>query len=176
LKNAMPVSQMDDWKSTKVLISACLLGKKVRYDGNGNLVHHAVIEQLQEQNRLVELCPEVAGGLPVPREKCEILAEITETNFSKDSRKVIGESGTDRTEAFRLGAEAALNLVMQHDIKVAILKAKSPSCGNKKIYDGSFSGVLVAGQGMTSSALSLAGVQVFNENELDDLLPLLFEK
>jgi uncharacterized protein YbbK (DUF523 family) len=149
----------------KVLVSRCLLGHPVRYDG-GSHGPLGLLERWQAEGRLVALCPEVAGGLPTPRPAAEIPggqgAMVLDGVAS-----VLTRDGVDVTAAFRLGAEAALALVREHGIRVAVLKARSPSCGNRENYDGSFSGTRVAGEGVTAAALRRAGVLVFSEEELD---------
>lgn len=148
----------------KLLVSRCLLGHKVRYDGGS----HGPFEQLQhwqDEGRLVPLCPEVAGGLPTPRAPAEIIGgqggEVLAGRLP-----VLSNDGTDVTAAFLAGAETALRLVQQHGLRIAVLKARSPSCGNLHNYDGSFTGQLVAGEGVTAALLRRHGVQVFNENQL----------
>ena len=140
---------------SKILVSACLLGVPVRYDG-GAFDKHAVLARWQAQGRIISLCPEVAGGLPTPRLPAEIQGKT----------KVINTVNQNVTAFFLKGAQHALELAKTHDVKMAVLKAKSPSCGNSEIYDGSFSGRLIEGQGVTAKALSDAGVKIFNETEL----------
>lgn len=150
----------------KILVSACLLGQPVRYDGGGHGPFAALL-QWQQQGRVVALCPEVAGGLPTPREPAEILGgqggQVLDGLITV--RTLTGE---DVSAAFVAGAQIAERLVQQHGIRVAVLKARSPSCGNQQNYDGSFSGTLVAGEGVTASALRRLGVQVFNEAQLPE--------
>ncbi len=136
----------------KVLVSACLMGENVRYDGQNNLVCHDRMKELD----IVTCCPEVDGGLPVPRIPAEIYHD-----------SVLNREGVEVTACFQKGARHALSLVQQHDIQVAILKANSPSCGNESIYDGSFSKTLVPGKGITVRLLEQYGVKVFNEHQLD---------
>jgi len=148
----------------KILVSRCLLGHRVRYDGGAH-GPFALLQRWQAEGRVVALCPEVAGGLPTPRPAAEIAsgqgAQVLDGRLSV--RTINGE---DVTAAFVAGAEQALALVRQHGIRLALLKARSPSCGNRENYDGSFSGVKVAGEGVTAAALRRAGVQVFSEEEL----------
>ena len=151
--------------SPKVLVSRCLLGHRVRYDG-GASGPYPQLAQWQAEGRVIALCPEVAGGLPTPRAPAEIpggqgIAVLDGT------APVMTNDGEDVTAAFVSGAHQALALVQQHGIRIAVLKANSPSCGNLLTYDGSFSGVKVQGQGVTAALLSRAGVQVFSELELD---------
>ncbi|KAF1052242.1 MAG: hypothetical protein GAK43_02031 [Stenotrophomonas maltophilia] len=149
----------------KVLVSRCLLGHLVRYDGGAHGPYD-LLSRWQAQGRVVALCPEVTGGLPTPRAPAEIPGgqggEVVD-GFNR----VMTLEGEDVTAAFLLGAEAAVTLVQHHEIRLAILKARSPSCGNRENYDGSFSGVRVAGEGVTAAALKRLGVMVFNEDELD---------
>ena len=152
--------------SPKVLVSRCLLGHRVRYDG-GASGPYALLAQWQAEGRVIALCPEVAGGLPTPRAAAEIPGgQGVEVLAGKTV--VITTEGEDVTEAFVSGARQALALVERHGIRIAILKANSPSCGNRLTYDGSFRGVKVEGQGVTAALLTRAGVQVFSELELEE--------
>ncbi len=155
----------------KILISRCLLGHRVRYDGGA----HGPFDQLalwQAEGRVVALCPEVAGGLPTPRPPAEIPggqgAQVLD-----GQALVLTQAGEDVSAPFIEGAQRALALVQQHGIRLAVLKSRSPSCGNLETYDGSFSGQKVRGQGVTAALLSGAGVQVFNEEELAAALEAL---
>lgn len=143
--------------SEKLLISACLLGDPVRYDGKSKPIAELDwLKQLQQAQRLFVICPEVVGGLPTPRPPAERLAN-----------KVMTESGIDVTEPFQHGAEKALRVCLQNDIKYALLKANSPSCGNQQIYNGEFQGKLVQGMGLTAELLTSKGIEVFSELQLD---------
>jgi len=148
----------------KILVSRCLLGHRVRYDGGAN----GPFDQLQQwldEGRVVPLCPEVAGGLPTPREAAEIPGgqggEVLDGQAA-----VITTEGEDVSAQFLSGAYQALELVQQHDIRIAVLKANSPSCGNLLTYDGTFSGVKVTGEGVTAALLRRHGVRVFSELQL----------
>lgn len=155
----------------KVLVSACLLGQPVRYDGRAS-GHPDCLQQWQQQGRVVPLCPEVAGGLPTPRPPAEIPggqgAAVLEGRVV-----VVNVDGEDVSTAFLAGAERALQLVRQHGIHIAVLKSGSPSCGNALTYDGTFSGTKVPGEGVTTALLRREGVQVFSELELDAALQAL---
>jgi uncharacterized protein YbbK (DUF523 family) len=148
----------------KVLVSRCLLGHPVRYDGGAH-GPFGLLERWQAEGRVVALCPEVAGGLPTPRPPAEIPggqgAQVLDGLLP-----VRSVSGEDLTAAFLAGAQQALALVERHQIRLALLKARSPSCGNRENYDGSFSGRKVAGEGVTAALLRRAGVQVFSEEQL----------
>ena len=150
----------------KVLVSRCLLGHRVRYDG-GASGPYGQLARWQEEGRIIALCPEVAGGLPTPRAPAEIPGGQG-SDVLNGLAPVMTSEGEDVTAAFMDGAQQALALVNRHGIRVAILKANSPSCGNVQTYDGSFSGVKVEGQGVTAALLAGAGVQVFSELQLDD--------
>lgn len=148
----------------KILVSGCLLGQKVRYDGAGFAVHEQ-LAQWQAQGRVISICPEMAGGLPTPRAPAEIVGgQGLEVIHGK--ARVLTQQGADLSAAFIAGAEAAVALVHKHQIKIALLKARSPSCGQQQIYDGTFSSVLIEGQGVSAALLEAAGVRVFNEQQL----------
>jgi len=144
---------------SKILISACLLGKRVRYDG---IVKYYDFSSL-DNYELIACCPEVDGGLPIPRFPSEIQV----------NGKVLNVNGLDVTDEFNYGANIALKLVLNENIKVAILKSKSPSCSNKMVYDGTFSGVLMRGVGVTMKVLEENGIKVFDENEIEEALAYL---
>ena len=148
----------------KILVSRCLLGHRVRYDGGAS----GPFDQLQQwidEGRVVPLCPEVAGGLPTPRAAAEIPGgqggEVLDGHAS-----VITTEGGDVSAQFLSGAYQALEMVRLHGIRIAVLKANSPSCGNLLTYDGTFSGVKISGEGVTAALLKRHGVQVFSELEL----------
>ena len=147
-----------------MLVSRCLLGQAVRYDA-GCHGPFALLQRWQAQGRVVPLCPEVAGGLPIPRPPAEIPGgqggQVLDGLTS-----VFTAQGEDVGAAFLAGAAEALRLVREQGIRLAVLKARSPSCGNLHNYDGSFSGRKVPGAGVTAAALQRAGVRVFNEEEL----------
>ncbi|MFC0667392.1 DUF523 domain-containing protein [Azotobacter chroococcum] len=148
----------------KILVSRCLLGERVRYDGGAH-GPFALLEEWRRQGRLVAVCPEVAGGLPTPRPPAEIPG-------GQGVRVLDGEcavltiDGAEVGAAFLAGAHAALQLIEAHGIRLAVLKARSPSCGNRENYDGSFSGRRVPGAGVTAALLRRHGVRVFSEEEL----------
>lgn len=150
----------------KILVSRCLLGHRVRYDGGAS----GPFDQLahwQAEGRVVALCPEVAGGLPTPRAAAEIPGG--QGSEVLDGRaQVLTSDGEDVSGEFLDGARQALALVQRHGIRIAVLKAHSPSCGNVLTYDGSFSGVKVQGAGVTAALLERHGVQVFSELQLPE--------
>ena len=146
----------------RLLVSACLLGERVRYNGE-SLPADDLLQLWQQQGRLVVICPEVAGGLPVPRPPAEAQAD----------GRILTVSGVDVSAAFAAGATQAELLARRHGIRIAILKARSPSCGSGEIYDGSFSGRRIAGDGVTAARLKALGVAVFNETQLEEVAALL---
>ncbi len=152
--------------SKKILISSCLIGENVRFDGRNKFINHSIIERWQQEECLIAVCPEVAGGLGVPREPCEIIAGTGIQVLQRQAR-VVSKSGFDHTDNFISGAHFALELAQQHSIKMAILKKNSPSCGNHQIYDGTFSGTAIAGAGVAAALLQENGICVFNETELE---------
>ena len=147
----------------KILVSRCFLGENVRYNGEVISLKHPLLALWQQQNRIIATCPEVSGGLAVPREPAE----------QQPDDKIITTSGIDVTEQFNLGAKQALTLCQQHNIRFALLKESSPSCGSTLIYDGSFTNRKIAGQGLTCKILSQAGIKVFSEDNLEELECLL---
>ncbi len=143
----------------KLLISACLVGENVKYNGGNNLLNDLV--KLSDIFELVPVCPEVLGGMTIPR----LPSEIIQTN----PLKIINEYDIDMTPHFIDGAVQTEFIASKYDIKIALLKANSPSCGNEMIYDGNFNGTLVEGSGVTANLLKQKGIKVFNENQLEQL-------
>ncbi len=136
-----------------IIVSACLLGESCRYDGKSKPCQ--VVINLKEKYNLIPVCPEVMGGLKTPRHPSEIIGE-----------SVIGKDGSDNTKEYKKGAEIALSIALQNDAKKAVLKAKSPSCGKGRIYDGTFSGTLKEGDGITAKLFMENGIEVLNENQI----------
>ncbi len=149
----------------KMLISACLLGDPVGYDGKSKTMDCSSLEQLIEQGQVVRFCPEVAGGLPTPRPGAEIKAGDGDKVIAGLAR-VQTLDGTDVTAQFLSGASQALALCRQHDIRVAVLAESSPSCGSSKIYDGSFTRNSIPASGVTAALLRQHGIEVFNQHQL----------
>ena len=157
----------DDALMEKILVSSCLLGQPVRYDGSAG-GPFTRLQRWQAEGRVIPICPEVSGGLLTPRPPAEIPGGQGAAVVAGEL-KVITVNGADVTAEFLLGAELAVRLAKQHGMRFAVLKARSPSCGNRENYDGTFTGTRVSGEGVTAAALRQAGVQVFNEEELDEL-------
>ncbi|MGP4845664.1 DUF523 domain-containing protein [Marinobacter sp. 1Y8] len=152
---------------SRVLVSACLLGESVRYDGGHLFIDHPLIARWRHEGRLVSVCPEMAGGLSVPRPAAETSGGDGRDVLTGVAR-VITRDGHDVSSAFVAGAEQTLAVATRNSCAVAILAARSPSCGNRQIYDGSFDGQLIEGQGVTAALLTRSGVRVFNQFELDE--------
>ena len=141
----------------KLLVSACLLGEPVRYNGRAATSDDARLAQWVSEGRVVSFCPEMAGGLGTPRPRAE-----------RQGLRVVTEEGVDVTGAFERGAALARDTARQHRIRIAILKEGSPSCGSSLIADGRFAGTPVPGRGVTTELLEGDGVRVFSEQQIDD--------
>ena len=151
----------------KILVSSCLLGELVRYDGKNKHIENKLLNSWIENNRVMSFCPEVSGGLPVPRIAAEIIGGDG-NNVLAGSATVVDKAGNNVTDEFLSGAQQALSLCEKHNITIAILSKRSPSCGNKLIYDGSFNNQLREGAGVTAALLQQNGIRVFNQSELVD--------
>lgn len=152
-------------KMEKILISACLIGEKVKYNGGDNRIDHSLIEKWRSQGRLIPICPEVAGDLPVPRNPAEI--QWGEGNdVLNNNATVVDKPGNNVSNAFKKGAHQALELAKKHGVRIAILKERSPSCGSNWIYDGSFAGVVKEGMGVTARLLQQNGIKTFGEQQV----------
>ncbi len=141
----------------KIVMSACLLGVRCRYDGGHSRDDIAI--KHHETNELIPVCPEELGGLPTPRPPVEIVGGDG-SDVLDGTAKVLTADGTDVTEAFLQGARHALKTAQLHGVTHVVLKARSPSCGCGDIYDGSFSGTLVSGDGVTAALLKRHGIFV----------------
>ena len=141
----------------RLLISACLLGCRCRYDGASK--SHPLIPALAARHALVPVCPEQLGGLPTPRPPAE-----------RRGDRVVTAAGADVTEQYRRGAEEAWRLCAALGYTAAVLKERSPSCGCGAVYDGTFSGTLTAGDGVTAALLRQRGAAVYGESRLESLV------
>jgi uncharacterized protein YbbK (DUF523 family) len=150
----------------RILVSACLLGRPVRYDGTGRRSDDALFQQWRREGRLVPVCPEVTGGLPVPRPPAEISGGLG-GDVLDGRAKVLTRDGTDVTRHFLDGARHALDQARACDAKIAILKESSPSCGSLRVHDGTFTGAKVPGEGVTTALLERHGIAVFAENAIE---------
>ena len=141
----------------KLLISACLLGRNCKYNGGNNYV--PLTEELKERYDLVPVCPEAFGLLPIPHDPSERVGD-----------KVLSKSGEEVTQAFRKGAEKTLAVVEKEGVRLAVLKERSPSCGCGSIYDGTFTGKVVPGNGVAAELLLQHGVTIYGESRIGELL------
>ncbi len=142
----------------KLLVSSCLLGENVKYNGSNNKIDLSEIEKRYE---IVSFCPEVEGGLQTPRAASEIV--------SFKPLKVINIKGVDVTANFTKGAKLALDICKKRGIRKALLKERSPSCGKYRVYDGSFSKNLIKGEGVTAALLRKNFIEIYNEEEMEKL-------
>ena len=137
----------------RIMVSACLLGKKCKYNGGDN--RNEKVLAFTQGHEVIPVCPEAAGGLPVPRTPCEIVNGI-----------VMDADGVSRDKEYRNGAALCLQIAKEKQIDLAILQSRSPSCGVKQIYDGTFSGRLIEGSGVFASLLRENGFSVTDAGDL----------
>jgi uncharacterized protein YbbK (DUF523 family) len=145
----------------RILVSACLLGRPVRWDGSAKTVDDAHLARWAEEGRLVPICPEIAAGLPTPRPAVEIAPGATAEDVAAGRADVIDAEGGVWSEAMREGARLAVEAAREHGCRFALLAEGSPSCGSHAIADGRFSGTRIPGEGLAARALRAAGVEVF---------------
>lgn len=140
----------------KIGVSACLLGENCKYNGKNNF--SSKLEEILKNHDLVAICPEVLGGLPTPRDPAEIVGEIVRT---KDGRSVDDE--------FKKGAKKAIELIKRSKVELVVLQSRSPSCGVGKIYDGSFTGKLINGDGIFAKLLKEEGIKAIDVEDLTNI-------
>lgn len=143
-------------KKKKIIVSACLLGKNCKYNG-GNNYNEAIVEFLKDKE-VIAVCPEVMGGLPTPRKPSEIVHDV-----------VTNTEGVSVDNEFRKGAKVAMDLIKDEEIECAILQSRSPSCGTKQIYDGTFSKRLIEGQGIFAEQLAKKEIKLIDSDEFANL-------
>jgi uncharacterized protein YbbK (DUF523 family) len=136
-----------------ILVSACLLGENCKYNGGNNLNERVL--RYVEGHEIIPVCPEMLGGLPSPRKPVEWVGE-----------RVMTRDGDDCTEAFRLGVAKALEIIGDRPVDLAILQSRSPTCGVKQIYDGTFSGTRIPGQGALARALAARGIPLMDAEDV----------
>ena len=151
----------------KILVSACLIGQRVRFHGGDAECAHPTFRRWFQEGRLVPVCPEVDGGLQTPRPGAEIVGTGGGGGVIANLACVRTSAGADLTGAFLGGARIALETARRHNIRIAILKDGSPSCGSSFVYDGTFSGRRAADVGVTTALLQNNGIRVFNDREID---------
>ncbi len=141
-----------------ILISACLLGVRCRYDGESRPLPREILERLEKAGPLVPVCPEQLGGLPTPRPPAE-----------RSGEKILCADGRDVTEPYRRGAQEALRIAGLCRCGTAVLKARSPSCGKGTVYDGTHTRTLTGGNGVAAELLLKNGIRVLTEEEIGEL-------
>lgn len=140
---------MNSSNKEKILVSSCLLGLNCRYDGRNN--YSKEVEEFLENYEVIPICPEIMGGLPTPR-----------TPSERQADRVINKEGKDVTEQYEKGARECLFLAQKYDVKKALLKLRSPSCGSKEIYDGTFSHTIIEGDGVAAELFKKNGIEVIS--------------
>ncbi len=138
------------------LVSSCLVGIDCRYNGTSTL--NLELKKMIDEGKAIAICPEILVGLPTPRESCEI-------QIKNGQKTVIGKSGKDYTDLFEEAAKKTLEICKRKKIKKVILQQRSPTCGYGKIYDGSFEGKLIDGNGLTADLLSKNGIEILTDME-----------
>ena len=136
-----------------IAVSACLLGENCKYNGGNN--YSSKLETFLKDHRVIPICPEVLGGLPVPRDPAEIVDGVVKT-----------KAGKSVDAEFRRGAELARAIVIENNAEMVILQSRSPSCGVKSIYDGTFSGITIPGKGVFAQMMSDCGVKVVDIEDI----------
>lgn len=146
---------------TKIIVSACLLGENCKYNGGNN--YNETVAKLADKFELIPVCPEAFGGLDTPRPPSEIVGD-----------RVIAKTGADVTFQYHDGAEKTLYIARENNCPVALLKERSPSCGCGKIYDGTFLGNIIDGNGITAQLLLDNDIAVFGESQINKLIDLYY--
>ncbi len=136
-----------------IMVSACLMGENCKYTGGNN--YSAKVMEYVKGHEVIAVCPEVMGGLPVPRVPCEIVNGV-----------VTNKDGISCDEEFRNGAEMALKIAVENKVDLVILQSRSPSCGVKEVYDGTFTGTKIPGKGIFASLLAASGIKVLDVEDL----------
>ncbi|WP_447215461.1 DUF523 domain-containing protein [Citrobacter pasteurii] len=159
----------------KILVSACLVGFKVRYDGSEKAQMTNQLQRWHKEQRLVIHCPELAAGLPIPHPPAEIVSAEGKDAVQAQAR-ILEITGQDVTEHYQLAAWLALRTAQESGCTAALLTDGSPTCGSQFIYDGSFSGQRKSGMGIAASLLTEHGIAVFSEKRLAELIAWIEEK
>ena len=156
----------------RVMVSSCLLGQRIRFNGLDAPSDKTILSRWQAEGRLVNFCPELAAGFPVPRPPAETVGGDGGLVLLGQAR-VVEDTGADVTAEFVAGAKKALEFARKHGVRIAILTDGSPSCGSTYVYDGSFGGGQVPGQGVTAALLEQNGIRVFSEDRIGEALAFL---
>lgn len=160
---------------SKILVSACLMGFKVRYNGSEKAEVIAQLARWQQEQRLVIHCPELAAGLPVPRPPAEIISACGK-DVMHGQASILENTGRDVTEQYRLAAWLSLRMAQESGCTAALLTDGSPTCGVQFIYNGSFNGQRKSGMGVAAALLSEHGIKVFSDTQLEELIAWIKEK
>lgn len=158
----------------KILVSACLMGFKVRYNGCEKPFVAETLERWQQEQRLVTHCPELAAGLTTPRLPAELNGGDGSVALSGSAR-ILESDGSDVTQSYLLAAWLALNTAQENGCRFALMTDGSPTCGSTKIYDGNFQGTTLAGQGVAAALLQQHGIEVYAEHQLTALIARIEE-
>jgi len=156
----------------RILVSSCLLGQRIRFNGLDAPSDKKILSRWRAEGRLVQYCPELAAGFPVPRPPAETVGGDGKMVLLGQAR-VFEDTGADVTGQFIKGAKKALDIARKTGVRIAILTDGSPSCGSSYVYDGRFSGETVPGQGVTAALLEQNGVHVLNEDRIEEAQTLL---
>lgn len=155
--------------TAKILVSACLLGKPVRYNGSDKKSGHPALEQWIREERVISVCPELTAGFSIPRPPAEIANGFSGNDVLSENARVVEITGRDVTELYVEGARATLAVALENGCKYALLTDGSPSCGSAFIYDGAFAGNKHNAAGVTSALLRQHGIEVFSEAQISVL-------
>ncbi|MBN8293024.1 DUF523 domain-containing protein [Rhodobacter sp. NTK016B] len=158
---------------SRILVSACLLGAPVRYDGRAKTLSGSLIENWRATDRLVSLCPEVSAGLATPRRPAEIEPGASAAEVLDGTARVLTDTGEDVTAYFVRGAQIALDTAKARDCHVALLTDASPSCGSRWVYSGHHDGSRQTGRGVVSELLERNGIRVFSPRDIAALASAL---
>lgn len=159
----------------RILVSSCLVGRRVRFDGRAKTVEDELFARWRAEGRLVPFCPEVEGGLPVPRPPAEIEGGAGGAAVLTGAARILTPGGDDVTRHFLAGAQAALAVATSLGVRMALLKEGSPSCGSLRIHDGTFQGRVTPGSGVTAALLEASGIRVFGEDRIAEAAAYLSE-
>lgn len=155
--------------SAKILVSACLLGKPVRYNGSDKKLIHSALETWIDEGRVISVCPELSAGFSIPRPPAEIADSLSGEAVLSDAARVMEVTGKDVTALYIEGAQTTLAVALENDCRFALLTDGSPSCGSGFIYDGTFASNRHNAAGVTSALLRQHGIEVFSENQIEIL-------
>lgn len=153
-----------------IIISKCLLGEKARFDGSIIENVHPKLKNLFENGKIISFCPELEGGLEVPRPACEIIGKGGGAAVIANKAKVIDTTGRNLSKEFIGGSQKGVEICKEQLVKLAILKERSPSCGSSIIYDGTFSGRRIKEMGVFTTILEKQGIKVFSEENIEEAL------